>query len=95
MASVYRETGVRFEATYKDYSGAKSNPVNPQMVLRRPSGETEITITPDHDDTGEYHHDFNFNSTHPTGEWNVIWSGTIGGLDITEVDEIFVKERKK
>ncbi len=89
--AIYRDTGVRFKATYKDINDNLANPNNPQIIIERPDGSTEITDTPSGPiSTGKYEYDFTFDQTHPTGNYQIQWYGELGGLPMTEIDEIYV-----
>lgn len=84
MAQVAQGGTVRLYGTYRDGTGALTNPVTPEVDILNPQGGAVVTnATPVNESLGVYYYDFTAASdAEVSDDWVARWSGVIGGSTI-------------
>lgn len=88
----YKESGLRFKATYEDIEGNKVDPTEPKIKITDSKGTIMIETTPLLESKGIYYYDYTIPSDAETGVWEVEWTGSVVDMMAIERKKFYVRE---
>ena len=81
----------RFDAEYRDGTGALVDPTTQLIDILNPSDVALVTDgVPTKQAVGRYYYDYAFAANAPLGPWKAHWTGTINGVAVTGDDYVNV-----